>query len=228
VRASAATAEAAKPAVIATSDKATQKPTVIVTGASSGLGLSAARWLAQSGDWHVVMACRDFSKAEAAAQRLGLPPGSFSVVHLDLSSLESVRQFVQNFRSSGRRLDALVCNAAVYLPTAKEPSFTADGFELSVGCAPHRLPCSTRVPLPTPRLALTGALVGTPREPLPCCRAGPTTWATSCWPTCCWRTSRTHPKTRLAASHAWSSSAPSPAIPTRSPATCRPRPTSAT
>ena len=34
---------------------------------------------------------------------------------------------------SGRRLDALVANAAVYLPTAKEPTFTADGFELSVG-----------------------------------------------------------------------------------------------
>lgn len=26
-----------------------------------------------------------------------------------------------------------MCNAAVYLPTAKEPRFTADGFELSVG-----------------------------------------------------------------------------------------------
>ena len=34
---------------------------------------------------------------------------------------------------SGRRLDALVANAAIYLPTAKEPTFTADGFELSVG-----------------------------------------------------------------------------------------------
>ena len=30
-------------------------------------------------------------------------------------------------------LDCLVCNAAVYLPTAKEPRFTADGFEISVG-----------------------------------------------------------------------------------------------
>ena len=26
----------------------------------------------------------------------------------------------------------LVCNAAVYLPTAKEPRYTADGYELSV------------------------------------------------------------------------------------------------
>ena len=30
-------------------------------------------------------------------------------------------------------LDSVVCNAAVYLPTAKEPRFTADGFEISVG-----------------------------------------------------------------------------------------------
>ncbi|KAI4332092.1 hypothetical protein L6164_017029 [Bauhinia variegata] len=30
-------------------------------------------------------------------------------------------------------LHILVCYAAVYLPTAKEPSFTAEGFELSVG-----------------------------------------------------------------------------------------------
>lgn len=39
---------------------------------------------------------------------------------------------MQNFRATGRRLDVLVCNAAVYLPTAKEPTFTADGYELSV------------------------------------------------------------------------------------------------
>jgi NAD(P)-dependent dehydrogenase (short-subunit alcohol dehydrogenase family) len=79
------------------------------------------------------MAVRDFSKAVAAAKRLGLPAGSYSVMHLDLASLDSVRQFVDAFRGSGRRLDTLVCNAAVYLPTAKEPRYTADGFELSVG-----------------------------------------------------------------------------------------------
>lgn len=40
------------------SKPATQKPTVIITGASSGLGLNAAAALAKSGDWHVIMACR--------------------------------------------------------------------------------------------------------------------------------------------------------------------------
>jgi NAD(P)-dependent dehydrogenase (short-subunit alcohol dehydrogenase family) len=54
-------------------------------------------------------------------------------MHLDLAALDSVRAFVEAFRASGRRLDALVCNAAVYLPTAKEPRYTADGFELSAG-----------------------------------------------------------------------------------------------
>ncbi len=111
----------------------TQKPTVIVTGASSGLGLNAAKALAASGDWHVIMAVRDYSKAAIQAQKLGMPKGSYTIMHLDLAALDSVRAFADNFLASGRRLDALVCNAAVYLPTAKEPTFTADGFELSVG-----------------------------------------------------------------------------------------------
>lgn len=57
---------------------------------------------------------------------------SYTVMHLDLASLDSVRQFVNNFRRSEMPLDVLICNAAVYLPTAKEPSYTAEGFELSV------------------------------------------------------------------------------------------------
>jgi protochlorophyllide reductase len=56
------------------------------------------------------------------AKSLGFPAGTYTVMHLDLASLDSVRDFVNNFRASGRRLDALVCNAAVYLPTAKEPT----------------------------------------------------------------------------------------------------------
>jgi protochlorophyllide reductase len=117
-----------------TASKATlTKPTVVITGASSGLGLAAATELARSGDWHVIMACRDFPKAVKAAKAANLPADSYSVMHLDLASLDSVHQFVDSFRASGRPLDVLVCNAAVYLPTAKEPTYTADGFELSVG-----------------------------------------------------------------------------------------------
>lgn len=53
-------------------------------------------------------------------------------MHLDLASMQSVRDFVKHFRASGMPLDALVCNAAVYLPNDKTPTYTADGFELTL------------------------------------------------------------------------------------------------
>ncbi|KAA8526400.1 hypothetical protein F0562_008397 [Nyssa sinensis] len=113
--------------------KTLRKGNVIITGASSGLGLATAKALAETGKWHVIMACRNFLKAERATKSAGISKENYTIMHLDLASLESVRQFVDNFQRSGRPLDVLVCNAAVYLPIAKEPTFTAEGFELSVG-----------------------------------------------------------------------------------------------
>lgn len=107
------------------------QPTVIITGASSGVGLYAAKAMAQRG-WHVVMACRDLPKTAAAAQDLGMNPDSYSMIHIDLGSLDSVRKFVQEFHATGKSLDALVCNAAVYLPLLKQPMRSPEGYELSV------------------------------------------------------------------------------------------------
>lgn len=108
-----------------------QKPTVVITGASSGVGLYAAKALANRG-WYVVMACRDLPKAEQAAQSVGISKDSYTVLHIDLGSLESVRKFVDSFRALGKSLDALVCNAAVYMPLLKEPLRSPEGYELSV------------------------------------------------------------------------------------------------
>jgi protochlorophyllide reductase len=108
-----------------------QKPTVVITGASSGVGLYAAKALVKRG-WHVVMACRNLEKADSAAKSLGMPPDSYTLMHIDLGSLESVRKFVTQFRESGKSLDALVCNAAVYMPLLKEPMRSPEGYELSV------------------------------------------------------------------------------------------------
>ncbi|XP_057458429.1 protochlorophyllide reductase, chloroplastic-like [Lotus japonicus] len=130
------TAATAAPGVMRASPerkKTLRKGNVVITGASSGLGLAAAKALAETGKWHVTMACRDFLKAERAAKSAGISKENYTIMHLDLASLESVRQFVDNFRRSGKPLDVLVCNAAVYLPAAKEPTYTAEGFELSVG-----------------------------------------------------------------------------------------------
>jgi protochlorophyllide reductase len=109
----------------------TSKPTVIITGASSGVGLYGAKALADRG-WHVIMACRDLAKAQAAADSLGMSKDSYTLMHIDLGDLDSVRKFVSEFRSIGRPLNALVCNAAVYMPRLKEPKYSPQGYELNV------------------------------------------------------------------------------------------------
>ena len=75
------------------------KSTVIITGASSGVGLYGAKALADKG-WHVVMACRDVGKAGDAAQELGIPEASFSIMQIDLGDLESVRRFARAFKAA--------------------------------------------------------------------------------------------------------------------------------
>jgi protochlorophyllide reductase len=148
-----------------------QKSTVVITGTSSGVGLYAAKALAQTGKWHVVMACRDLPKTEKAAQSAGIPQDSYTIMHLDLASLESVRQFVNNFRASGKSLDALVCNAAIYMPLLKEPLRSPEGFELNVATnhLGHFLLCNLlledlKKSSKEPRLVILGTVTHNPDE----------------------------------------------------------------
>ncbi|MEM6446151.1 MAG: protochlorophyllide reductase [Cyanobacteria bacterium P01_D01_bin.123] len=149
-----------------------QQYTVVITGASSGVGLQAARSLAQTGDWHVVMACRNLEKAAAAAERVGIPEERRTLMHLDLASLGSVRQFAKEFRNSDSALDALVCNAAVYLPLEKEPLRSEDGYELSVATnhLGHFLLCNLMLEdlqnstLKPARLVIIGTVTANPKE----------------------------------------------------------------
>jgi protochlorophyllide reductase len=147
------------------------KQTVVITGASSGVGLYAAKAMAQRG-WHVVMACRDLPKTAVAAQALGIATDSYSITHLDLGSLASVRKFVQEFHTTGRSLDALVCNAAVYLPLLKQPRRSPEGYELSVATnhLGHFLLCNLLLDdlkassAPSRRLIILGTVTANSKE----------------------------------------------------------------
>lgn len=148
-----------------------RKSTVVITGASSGVGLYGAKALAKRG-WHVVMACRDLAKAEAAAKSVGMSPDSYSLMHIDLGSLDSVRQFVKNFRVSGKSLDALVCNAAIYMPLIKEPLRSPEGYELTMTTnhLGHFLLCNMMLedlkksPAPDKRMVILGTVTHNPDE----------------------------------------------------------------
>lgn len=107
----------------------------VITGASSGLGLSTANTLVNTGRHFVVMAVRDVEKGKRVAKELNFPEGSYTVMKLELANTQSVRDFVANLKAfkSARPLNNLICNAAVYLPTDPEPAWTDDGFEMSMG-----------------------------------------------------------------------------------------------
>ena len=106
------------------------KPVAIVTGASSGLGLWTCKALIDKG-YFAVMAVRSNEKGLLKANELGFPKDSYAVMNLELGDLQSVRDFAQAFRRSKyvKNFQALVCNAALYLPNATVPSYTKDGFE---------------------------------------------------------------------------------------------------
>ncbi|WP_328426549.1 oxidoreductase [Streptomyces sp. NBC_00443] len=98
--------------------------TAVVTGANSGIGLTAADALARSGA-HVVFAVRDLDRGRAAAATV---TGSTEVRRLDLADLASVREFADAWQ--GRPLDLLINNAGVMMLPQQR---TADGFEMQFG-----------------------------------------------------------------------------------------------
>lgn len=103
----------------------------IVTGANSGLGYETALALAQK-DIHVVMACRSQQRAQEACDQIKaeVPKASLEIGLVDLSKLDSVRHFANEYLANHERLDLLINNAGVMMPPYQ---VTEDGFELQMG-----------------------------------------------------------------------------------------------
>jgi protochlorophyllide reductase len=139
--------------------------TVVITGASSGLGLQTSRALIESGDWYVIMGVRDPKKMEIAAEELGFPKDKYQIDQVELSSFKSVRAFAKKLKS-GRQVDTLICNAAVYLPAQDTPKYTEDGFETSaqVNHLSHFLLFNELMPViqksKDPRIIIVGSITG--------------------------------------------------------------------
>ena len=102
---------------------------VLVTGATSGLGLAAAEGFARLGAC-VWLLARDPQRGEQARARIADRSGSgeVNVGLCDLSDLASVRQFAASFGTQVPRLDVLVNNAGVL---ASQRSLSVDGIELT-------------------------------------------------------------------------------------------------
>ncbi|MDA8279983.1 MAG: SDR family oxidoreductase [Actinomycetota bacterium] len=105
--------------------------TVVITGASSGIGLHTAIGMAALGAT-TVLACRDRGKAEAAAAdvRAAATGGEVHVVDLDLADLPSVRACADELLARFERIDVLINNAGgIWSPRR----VTRQGLEMTFG-----------------------------------------------------------------------------------------------
>ena len=102
----------------------------LITGGNSGIGLEAAKMLAEKGA-DIVIACRNPDKAEAARKEIDAAgSGSVDTVSLDLSSMASVRKAAEEVSARYDSLDGLINNAGIMQTPETR---TEDGFELQLG-----------------------------------------------------------------------------------------------
>ncbi|HHE65444.1 MAG TPA: SDR family NAD(P)-dependent oxidoreductase, partial [Bacteroidetes bacterium] len=92
---------------------------VLITGSSSGLGLATAKKLAGLGA-EVIMAVR--SGIPERGEEVKKASGSELVYmhHVDLSDFDSIRILVNEIESTYKKIDILICNAAVVTKEARK------------------------------------------------------------------------------------------------------------
>lgn len=88
--------------------------TVVITGGASGIGLETSRVLALRGA-HVVIAARNMEAANEAKQTIlkSNENAKIDVLQFDLSSLNSVKVFADNFLALNLPLNILINNAGI-------------------------------------------------------------------------------------------------------------------
>ena len=119
--------------------------TVLITGATTGIGYETAARLAEEGAT-LVLAGRSQERMQAAARRIfarakraGIEQPQVETASLDLASLASVRAFAAAFTRSHAQLDVLLLNAGV--SSLPQRTLTEDGLEtqFQVRARPARL-----------------------------------------------------------------------------------------
>lgn len=102
---------------------------IVITGASSGIGLAAAVTLARHGE-EVVLVGRDPHRLAAAVDQVrdnaGVRPAAFRA---DFAILDDVRRLAEDLRGEYDRIDVLVNNAGAIV---LRPTRSVDGFELTM------------------------------------------------------------------------------------------------
>lgn len=106
--------------------------TILLTGASGGVGLAAGLLYAKHKVSHLILAVRRPDAGEATATKIkeAYPKTRITVMQVDMGSYGSIQTFVQRIENEIERLDVAVLNAGV-MKTA--PTMLASGWEETIG-----------------------------------------------------------------------------------------------
>src|SRR5262245_59444022 len=106
-----------------------QGKTVVITGATSGIGLVAAEKLAGMGA-RLVLIARDRARGETALNRIRAanPNAQHAIHYADLSSLAEMKRVATAVAAAEPKIDVLINNAGALFNTRKE---TVDGIEMT-------------------------------------------------------------------------------------------------
>jgi len=101
--------------------------TVLVTGATSGIGLETARALAKKGA-KVVVGARDASRGQGVVDEITAGGGRAELLEIDMASLASIRKAADRISATHSKLDVLVNNAGTAVSGRR---LSPDGHELT-------------------------------------------------------------------------------------------------
>jgi len=103
--------------------------TILVTGATNGIGLIAARELARMGA-HTIIASRDAQRCAAAVESIKRETGNTEVEYIaaDLATRDGVQRAAHEFKKRHTRLDVLLNNAGALFMQRR---LSADGIEMT-------------------------------------------------------------------------------------------------
>ena len=153
------------------------RKTILITGASSGIGYEAATKMIEKGH-QIIAPCKDLNRSEETLLRIKNNfPGKSDIESqielpvINLSSLKSIDNFTNKIIAQGTVIDSLVLNAGLQYTGSKETRWSIDGFELTfaVNHLAHQYLTQKILPLlhssSSPRIIITSSEVHNPESP---------------------------------------------------------------
>ena len=125
-----------------------QGRTIIITGATSGIGLEAAKVFSEKGA-KIILPVRDLEKGKKVEQEIKqlFKSADITLMKLDISDFDSVQLFAGEFKKHYHHLDLLLNNAGIMWTPQKETSKQGHELQFATNHLGHFLLTGLLLPL---------------------------------------------------------------------------------